>query len=357
MLEGTLGTFTLPDIFQLLANTKKTGCLVLSDDHRDGRVWFKDGEVFFALASGGRLALGRRLIGAGVLTTDQLKAALEVQRDSRGLRLGSILVDQGAVDAPTLEMFVREQIQDAAFDLLSWSEGSFRFEGTADTDEPIGLTVSVENLIMESSRRLEEWDTVRRKIPTARAVVAMAPEVPHGEIEVSLKADEWRLLTLVDGQRTIIDLVEITGQSEFAICKVLFGMVGTGLLEVRDPDLDGPPSISALLQQHDLLRELERSLDDVPTPIEASLQPAPPEGDDPDEPTAADEPEPTTESEVTGEPELAGEPEPAVAGARGRTDNGRPGQRSDRPRPRRIATDPTVDPALLDRLIEGVKGL
>ena len=368
MLEGTLGTFTLPDIFQLLANTKKTGCLVLSDDERGGRVWFKDGEVFFALASGGRLALGRRLIGAGILTTDQLKAALEAQRDSRGLRLGSILVEQGAVDAATLEVFVREQIQDAVFDLLGWSDGAFRFEGDVDSEELIGLTVSVENLIMEASRRLDEWDAVRKKIPSSRAIVALAPEVPHGEIEVSLQADEWRLLTLIDGLRSVAELVEITGQSEFVVCKVLFGMAGTGLLEVRDPELHGPPSIAALLQQHELLRELERSLDDdAPTPVEEALKPAPPADDDVEEPTpVADEAEVEVEGDADADTTPAPEPEAAASG-RARAGNGRPGQRSDaqrptetsgRPRPtRRIATDPSVDPALLDRLIEGVKGL
>ena len=364
MLEGTLESFTLPDIFQLLAFTKKTGCLKLERNGASGRVYFDDGEVYYALSSGGRLALGRRLVGAGEVDTAELRAALDKQReladDGEGLRLGQILLDQGAIDQDTLETFVREQIQDAIFDLMRWDDGNFSFDSESDdatVDEPIELSVTVENLIMEGSRRLEEWENVKKKIPSMDAVVAMQPRPGEGEVEVNLRPEEWQLLTLVDGQRTVGDLVDIYGQGEFSTCKLLFGLVGAGLLEVRDVETDGPPSVAALLQQRELLRELEKQEDeraregrlrkerlggeqsaDADTAGgDSTDEPPPPEESSTEE--AEPEPEPELEEEVAVEDESSTPPEPS--------DNGE----------QRLTTDPDIDEDLVQRLIEGVKGL
>jgi hypothetical protein len=350
MLEGTLESFSLPDIFQLLAFTKKSGCLRLADGSARGYVYFRDGQVYYAVSSSGRLALGRRLVGAGVVATGELRAALadqrEAAREGRGLRIGQVLVRAGAIDEDTLETFVREQIQDAVFDLMRWPSGSFSFDMGPDSgiDEAIELSMSVENLIMEGSRRLEEWDAVHRKIPSPDAVVAMAAVPGAEDVEVTLKAEEWRLLTLVDGRRTVGDLVEVSGQGEFHTCKVLYGMIGSGLLEVRDGDGAGPSPASALLAQHELLRELEGEVPaaasaERPVPTDAVEEPAPAGA-------VAEEPVPA--------PAVAEEPVPAAAAAEERAPAPVAAPSPSEPR---LTTDPSIDEDLVRRLIDGVKGL
>ena len=49
-LEGSLDAFSLPDIFQLLSFTKKTGGLHLAHDGSDGVVYFTGGQVTGASA-------------------------------------------------------------------------------------------------------------------------------------------------------------------------------------------------------------------------------------------------------------------------------------------------------------------
>ncbi|MBW3663962.1 MAG: DUF4388 domain-containing protein [Actinobacteria bacterium] len=388
MLEGTLESFTLPDIFQLLAFTKKTGCLHLQRDSATGEVYFRDGQVYFAVSTTGRMALGKRLVGAGMVATDQLERALEKQQDDasrgRALRLGQILVKEGVLDAETLETFVREQVQDAVFDLMRWSNGSFQFDTEGEDaviDEPTELAASVENLIMEGSRRLEEWHAVRKKIPSMDATVAIAPSPTEAGVEVSLKPEEWRLLTLVDGRRTVHDLVELAGQGQFATCKLLYGMVGAGMLEVRDVETEGPSSVAAMLQQQDLLRRVESG-----EPIDRAV--APPRGttatvvgtESPDvdeEPETSEEPEvadvsdeveeaPATGPEAADDSDVQVDEQPTVATADERPvtpqpltakpsavrSNGGGSEESER-----LGTDPTIDADLVRRLIEGVRGL
>ena len=380
MLEGTLESFALPDIFQLLAFTKKTGTLRLRRGSGQGRVLFEDGQVVFAGSSSDRLALGRRLVGAGLLSTDGLRQALEQQRRVReageGTRIGRILVELGEIDEDTLETFVREQIQDAIFDLMRWPDGSFSFDERSGEDgaEPIKLTVSVENLIMEGSRRIEEWEQVRRKIPDVDAVVAMAPiaAVHDDAVNVSLQPDEWRLLTVVDGRRTVGELVDLFGQGEFHLCRILYGMIGAGLLVVQTPEEAAASPASDLLAQRQLLRELEEAAErqgaeppaerGAPDAPQAASSPSPPPERSRPEPSPAPPPRPSPTPPPP--PRAPQEPQRPVA----RPSTGEP--RTERPEPGgtevgpprgrnrpSLTADPDVSSDLVRRLIDGVRGL
>ena len=387
MLEGTLESFALPDVFQLLALTKKTGTLRLRRSGGDGRVLLQDGQVVFAGSSSDRLALGRRLVGAGLLSTDGLRQALEQQRRAReageGTRIGRILVELGEIDEDTLETFVREQIQDAVFDLMRWPDGSFSFDEREDdslAQEPIQLAVSVENLIMEGSRRLEEWEQVRRKIPDLDAVVGMAPVVSEGDtVDVNLQPDEWRLLTVVDGRRSVRELVDLFGQGEFHLCRILYGMVASGLLVVQ-PAADGGP-VSDLLVQRQLLRDLEEAAEraaaetsrpasppsrpetapaPAATPREAppAASPSPRERSSPASPSRPATPSSRPSAAPQG-PRESNPPRPVeqpTATAR-RSPEARGGD--DQPRPERppLTADPDLSADLVQRLIDGVKEL
>ena len=48
MLKGTLDDFTLPDIFRLLSQSRKTGRLDVERSAGNGNIFFKEGNVYFA---------------------------------------------------------------------------------------------------------------------------------------------------------------------------------------------------------------------------------------------------------------------------------------------------------------------
>ena len=60
-LEGTLDAFSLPDIFQLLSYTKKTGALHLRRDALHGVVHLRDGAV-----TGGRSDVSRQALASQI---------------------------------------------------------------------------------------------------------------------------------------------------------------------------------------------------------------------------------------------------------------------------------------------------
>jgi len=234
-LRGNLRDFSLPDVFQLVTFSRKTGVLrITREGGAQGSVWFRDGDVFFASSNWHKELLGERLVRSQRITPQALKRALQLRGEEpeTGRRLGQILVDEGYITDKVLEAFVQEQIQDTIFDLMRWDEGDFDFEAMPDVvDEDIGLVVSIENVVMEGSRRLEEWNRIRKKIPSMEVVFKMATAPGEGTFEISLKPTEWQLLLLIDSTRSVSDLASETGRTDFEVARVLYGLFSAGLLE------------------------------------------------------------------------------------------------------------------------------
>lgn len=259
MLSGTLDAFGLPDVFQLLAMTKKSGILRLSSNGQDGRVEFRRGEIAYAVSDTRRMPLAARLLGGGLVNDSQLRQLVAAQRGGAAA-LSTALLDEGVLDEETFDIFVREQIQDAVFELMRLQEGSFAFDGQDDEavgDEAVRLTVTTEDLVTEGTRRLQAWSEIQDHVVSSEAVVTIAPQPPSDSVQVSMDAEQWRLLTFVDGRRTVRDLVDLTGQGEWTTCQVIAGLVVAGLVEVVDPAAGGRTGVSELVARHDLLRRLE----------------------------------------------------------------------------------------------------
>ncbi len=77
-LEGTLDAFSLPDIFQLLSFTKKTGTLHLRREAAHGAVHLREGAVTGARSDVARQELCRRVLGGGLVDDEALAAALQL---------------------------------------------------------------------------------------------------------------------------------------------------------------------------------------------------------------------------------------------------------------------------------------
>lgn len=232
MLKGTLDDFTLPDIFRLLSGSRKTGRLDVERSAGQGKVYFRDGDVYFAESTISRELIGQKLVKARVLTDGQLMKALDDQAEGGGRRIGEILRASDLVTEVQLVTALRSQVEDAVFDLLRWDAGEFSWVPDETLEAEVSLSVSVENLIMEGSRRLDELAIITRKIPSEHAVVAMAPAPPEGAVEINITPDEWRVLVLVNGQKSVLDIAESVGSDVFATMRTLYGLAAAGLVHV-----------------------------------------------------------------------------------------------------------------------------
>ena len=260
-LKGSLKDFNLPDLFQLIHFGKKNGTLNITSGDARGYVCFRDGNVFFATQNWKRPPLGLRLVHSGLVNENQVEEALDLQRTTRkGRRFGNILVELGYLTRESLEVFIEEQIRDAVFNLLRWTDGVFDFDpNQVFPEEDIGLSMSTEDLIMEGSRRLDEWYQIEKKVPALDAVFTVI-KVPGGDTpDINLTSEEWLALYHVDGKNTVADIVEKSGQSAMTTCKAIYGLVTTGFISPVGAEAGRPPvpALGDLEQEVGLEEELK----------------------------------------------------------------------------------------------------
>jgi hypothetical protein len=264
-LEGSLDAFGLPDIFQLLSFTKKTGGLHLRGEDSRGVVYFAAGSVTGACADIEQLTLVRRLIGSGTVSDASLEAAV-ARALAEGVGLARALSDAGALDSELLKQAATEQAVDAVYDLLRWPAGDFAFSVDESNPDDVGVVLPTDRLVTEAQSRTTAFDQALALVPVDSVLVM--PVVLADD--PALTRDEWALIALVDGQRTVGELVDLTGAGLFAVLSTLADLVGRELLSIRDPLHD---HASVVRRRLALLAPLETVATE---PVETETEPVAP---------------------------------------------------------------------------------
>jgi len=254
LLQGNLKEFSLPNIFQLVKMSAKSGALTIRRDEEWGKIFFRGGLINYAFSVPQTLPLGERLVKAGNITAQQLKAALaEQKKRGEGSRIGAILLEKETIDRATLELAVREQIQDAAFNFFSWSDGQFEFSADEVADEEdILVEMNVENVIMEGCRRIDEWELIFEHLGSLERV----PHLVYNDRveergELTLTAQEWRVIVHIDGRADINTILRDCGLDRFHGAKVIYSLFSSGLIIVTDAVIDVPWTRQAFADRPD----------------------------------------------------------------------------------------------------------
>ncbi len=229
-IRGSLKEASLPDVLQLLAMGKKTGCLSVTHRSNFGNIYFERGRICYASIVNRRDRLGDVLVKSGVITQAQLEAAIAIQDRRRERRLGELLVDTGALRMEELHDAIEVQIQEAVYFLFTWNQGTFNFEADVAPDSHDHVvSINPESLLLEGARRVDEWSLIEKKIPTFDLIFEVdRPKAAHSDVE--LTAEQRLVLDLVNGSRDVQEIVEESGLVEFEVGKALYGLLTAGFI-------------------------------------------------------------------------------------------------------------------------------
>ena len=177
-LQGTLETFSVPEVLRLLSGTRKTGLLALQGDRGAGNVWLADGQ----------------LVGAR---------------------------SDHEADGP---------VEAVLFDLLRYREGSFVFESDAifDGAEPVDLDVEV--ALSAAEELLTEWHEIESVVPTLDVRLTMARALAGASVTIS--AAQWESLTAIGSGTTGRRLGAELGLGELDASRRIRDLAEAGLVEV-----------------------------------------------------------------------------------------------------------------------------
>jgi hypothetical protein len=262
-LEGSLDAFSLPDIFSLLSMTKKTGGLHIRRSTGHGVVWLGDGLIRGGASDISRMSLGRRLAASGRVSDADLRAAAIRVRESGDVGLARALREAGAIDDGDLHNVIGEHVVDTVFDLMRWTDGVFEFVVDEPNHDDVGTAREVDEVVSEARRRLDAWNALDPRVADPATVLSLAL---HPDADPAVGRDEWSLLALVDGHRTIGDLVTICGKGDYAVVVALADLVGRGLLQAEPGN-----AVAGLLDRQAVIAELEAACAPAPATVVEAL--------------------------------------------------------------------------------------
>jgi hypothetical protein len=122
--------------------------------------------------------------------------------------------------------------EEAVYELAIWPSGDFIFTPGREAASTT-IQKSNTNLLMEAARRIDEWQILSKKIASTRLIPVFKDQAVN--TSVSFTPQEWAIICRMDERRSIEDIAMALGTSPFETAKHLYGLVTSGLLDLR-PD-------------------------------------------------------------------------------------------------------------------------
>ncbi|OGC76288.1 MAG: hypothetical protein A2145_02010 [candidate division Zixibacteria bacterium RBG_16_40_9] len=240
---GNLKTVPFPDILQLISTGKKTGRLKITRQHQSKEIFFKNGNIIFATSSNIQDdLLGNLLLKKGKISKYDLDKAINMQETS-GKKIGMILQELKVLKPDEVEECLKVQIEEVIFSLFTWDSGEFGFQDNMFPPENQFITeLDTMNVIMEGTRRIDEWVELKKILPGEDKALKITsfPKVKGDEIVLTL--DEFQVLNLINGERTLPEILQTSVLGEFITSKAVHKLMSKGLVE--GVEIEGAPRSS-----------------------------------------------------------------------------------------------------------------
>jgi CheY-like chemotaxis protein len=243
-LSGDVRVIPIGAVLQLLQVENMSGVLLVTDGTTEVTISLRDGLIDLVQARGAGIEfrLGRYFVERGLVTEEDIDRLLRQSQpphppEERAARklLGSLLVDCGRVTREQLRDALARQSSELVYEVLRWPRGRFEFrpDPVPSLAESAELGLPVASVVMEGFRRVDEWRLVESGLGSFESVLQQdLGAVQAIDIDRLAKAEQ-RLLHMIDGERTVREIIQESHMSSFDACKILFQLLEARLVRRR----------------------------------------------------------------------------------------------------------------------------
>lgn len=156
-LRGRTGAIAIGEILGFLSNMQKSGTVVVRTEAEEFSLRLERGNLVYATGDNNPivLRLGEILVRQGALSEAALRRFLHNKHDGRGF-LGAALVKQGLVTEAQLRQALAFQVQQIFFRLHAAPRADFEFRDSEIMDGRGDLQLNVTGLLLEAARVEDE---------------------------------------------------------------------------------------------------------------------------------------------------------------------------------------------------------
>ena len=223
--SGRLEDQLLPDILRKIDAYKVPGVVQLQNGFVIKKLFLKRGLIIFAMSNQKKDRLGEFLMMRGTITQEQFDEATQRLKAHPTKRFGRILVEMGILTPHQLFQAVLEQIEEIVMSLFEWTEGEVTFIiGDYKDDELIKLNLPIPKAIMRGVHRIPDIPRLLKELPPPDQKVSQHPRLKFELHELGLRPEHRRLLLLLDGKRTMAEIIRESPLGRETTIRLLYGL-------------------------------------------------------------------------------------------------------------------------------------
>ena len=233
-IRGTLETFNLRELLQMLAFNQKVGTLRLETERGPRFIYVDRGRAsLFVSDDIVSDSLVRLLTRGGVVDADRLRRAGDIARES-GRYVGDVLVEMGVLTEEMSDGAFHAVVCERLFRAQLTAMHSFEFldgqtAGPHGPDTPIEPYLPVEGLLLELTRRLDQWQQVEAIIPSTAEVFEGTGQSVDLSDKDEIDTEDVRLVvSCIDGYRSIEELSNASCVDLFQVGQVVAALFEVG---------------------------------------------------------------------------------------------------------------------------------
>lgn len=235
-LKGRLEDFGITQLLNLINLARKTGTLYLEGAQKNSYLCFREGKLIYAALEGVEDSLPVILQRANVFTAEQVRMIQTNMAGKTDRDIAQVLITSGRLQQQVVVKSVRDTILDLVYQVFSWHEGQFRFEPSKlPVQGKITTSIALENVIMEGSRRVKEWERLQDELPDLDIPLKFAERPTTPLRDVNLSVEEWRVISFVSPSNTVRQIAQFNNMSELQIRKIVYSLLQAGLVEIIRP--------------------------------------------------------------------------------------------------------------------------
>ena len=234
-LKGNLRDVGLNQLLNLIYLAHKTGALsVQSETSRaDARLFFKEGKLIQASLDKQAPRLTDIMVKVGKLTAEQARAVQARSKVDTDKELGLLMIQNGILTQNDIIQGVKNYLLETVYQLFTWRSGNFRFDpNILPPEERITVAVTLDHLIIEGTRRVQEWEHLQDELPDLDVPLKFAERPDLNLRNVSLSVEQWKVVSFINSRNTIRQIASFLKIDEFQIRRIVYGLQTAGLVDV-----------------------------------------------------------------------------------------------------------------------------
>ncbi|MEO0292871.1 MAG: DUF4388 domain-containing protein [candidate division WOR-3 bacterium] len=251
-IEGQIKELGLFELLQLISLAEKKGILTITTEEtvKPYLLYFEKGNLVSIEIS---QRLKKEMIKRGFLNEEEV---IKIEDEE----FVKYLIEKEVLPLSTFRSIYIQAATDVLYSLFLLKNGHFVFEDVDfEIPEYLVLNMKIENIIMEAARRIDEISKMEEILPNTDIVLEVSMDLVEKK-QVDLSPMDWKLLSLINGNLTISDLINKVGD-KFAVMKSLYGMVMAGIITEKKIPINEmvkeiEPSKDKFLEKMNFIRRL-----------------------------------------------------------------------------------------------------